>query len=94
MFLKSKRLLYYKHNQKQIYLSPYDEKINELENIIKDVDTKINDYELDKIISNISLLMEKQNDNEINDRMNNLENIINEVREKVNKPNVELRKSI
>ena len=38
--------------------------------------------------------MEKQNDNEINDRMNNLENIINEVREKVNKPNVELRKSI
>ena len=79
--------------QKEIDLSPYDKKMNELENIIKDVDTKINDYEFDKIVQNINLLMENQNDNEMNERMNNLESVINEVKEKVNKSNGELRKS-
>ncbi len=71
----------------------FNERINELENYAKNIENKINDYEIDQIIQNLSMLMEKQNDNEIYDKLNNLEIEINEIKKNSNKPNIELRKS-
>ena len=74
-------------------LEIYDQRINELENYAKNIEARINDYEIDNIIQNLSILMEKQNDTELYDKINNIEAEINELRENANKPNVELRKS-
>ena len=71
----------------------FNERINELENYAKNIENKINDYEIDQIIQNLSMLMEKQNDNEIYDKLNNLDIEINEIKKNSNKPNIELRKS-
>ena len=80
----------------EVDFTHYDEKLNELENIIKNVDTKINDYEFDQMVQNISLLMEKnQNNNDTNEKLNNIQNEINEIHEKINnneKKNMDLRK--
>ena len=82
-----------KSPKKEQNLDLYNKKIAELENYAKGIEAKINDYEIDNIIQNLSILMEKQNDTEIYDKINNIEAEINELREKANKPNVELRKS-
>ena len=74
-------------------LEIYGQRINELENYAKNIEARINDYEIDNIIQNLSILMEKQNDTELYDKINNIEAEINELRENANKPNVELRKS-
>jgi hypothetical protein len=79
--------------QQEEVLNQYGQKINEIENYAKDIEARINDYEIDQIIQNLSILMEKHNDNEVYDKINNLEIEINEIRENANKPNVELRKS-
>ena len=62
----------------------YDEKIIELENITKDIEARINDYDIDQIIQNLSILMEKANETEIYDKINNLETEINQIRQKSN----------
>ena len=69
----------------------YDEKILELENITKDIEARINDYDFDKLMQNISFLMEKANDAEVLKKMNNLETRINQIKEKVNKPDTSNR---
>ena len=74
-------------------LNLYAQKINELENYAKEIEARINDYDIDTIIQNLQILLEKQNDNEIYDKINNLEIEINELRQKENKQNDNLRKS-
>ena len=74
-------------------LNLFAQKINELENYSKDIEARINDYDIDTIIQNLQILLEKQNDTEIYDKINNIEIEINELREKGNKSNAELRKS-
>ena len=60
-------------------------KILAIENGLKALDTKINDYELDQLIENMALLLEKQNDNKIYQLINQLETQINDVKQKLNK---------
>ena len=62
-------------------------KILALENDLKNLETKINEYEFDQLIENIALITEKQNDTKIYDIINNLENQIKEIKERVNKSN-------
>ena len=62
-------------------------KIIALENELKNLETKINEYEFDQLIENIALISEKQNDTKIYDIINNLENQIKDIRERVNKSN-------
>ena len=62
-------------------------KILALENDLKNLETKINEYEFDQLIENIALISEKQNDTKIYDIINNLELQIKEIKEKVNKSN-------
>ena len=78
-------------NPQQEQTNQYDEKILELENITKDIEARINDYDFDKLIQNISFLMEKANDAEILKKINNLETRINQIKEKVNKPDTSNR---
>ena len=70
-----------------------NERIIELENITKDIEARINDYDIDQIIQNLSILMEKANDTEIYEKINNLETEINQIREISKKP-VESQKNI
>jgi len=60
-------------------------KLIAIENGLKALDTKINDYELDQLIENMALLLEKQNDNKIYQIINQLESQINDVKQKLNK---------
>ena len=62
-------------------------KILALENDLKNLETKINEYEFDQLIENIALITEKQNDTKIYDIINNLENQIKEIKERANKSN-------
>ena len=62
-------------------------KILALENDLKNLETKINEYEFDQLIENIALISEKQNDTKIYDIINNLELQIKEIKERVNKSN-------
>ena len=64
-------------------------KILALENDLKNLETKINEYEFDQLIENIALITEKQNDTKIYDIINNLENQIKEIKERANKSNRE-----
>ena len=78
-------------NPQQESNNQYDEKIFELENITKDIESRINDYDFDKLIQNISFLMEKANDAEVLKKINNLETRINQIKDKVNKPDTSNR---
>jgi len=78
-------------NPQQESNNQYDEKILELENITKDIEARINDYDFDKLMENLSFLMEKANDAEILKKINNLETRINQIKEKVNKPDTSNR---
>ena len=78
-------------NPQQESNNQYDEKILELENITKDIEARINDYDFDKLMENLSFLMEKANDAEILKKINNLETRINQIKEKVNKPDISNR---
>ena len=60
-------------------------KILSIEKGLKALDDKINTYEFDQLIENISILMEKQNDNKIYGVINKLETQINEIKQKLNK---------
>ena len=60
-------------------------KILSIEKGLKDLDNKINTYELDQLIENIAILMEKQNDNKIYGIINKIETQINEIKQKLNK---------
>ena len=60
-------------------------KILALENGLKALDTKINDYEFDQLVENMAILMEKQNDNKVYQLINQLEAQINELKQKSNK---------
>ena len=60
-------------------------KLLAIENGLKALDTKINDYELDQLIENMALLLEKQNDNKLYQLINQLETQINDVKQKLNK---------
>ena len=80
-------------NPQQEQTNQYDEKILELENITKDIEARINDYDFDKLIQNISFLMEKDNNAEILKKINNLETRINQIKEKVNKPDTSNRRN-
>ena len=62
-------------------------KILALENDLKNLETKINEYEFDQLIENIALITEKQNDTKIYDIINNLENQIKDIKERANKSN-------
>ena len=62
-------------------------KILALENDLKNLETKINEYGFDQLIENIALITEKQNDTKIYDIINNLENQIKEIKERANKSN-------
>ncbi len=64
-------------------------KILALENDLKNLETKINEYGFDQLIENIALITEKQNDTKIYDIINNLENQIKEIKERANKSNRE-----
>ena len=64
-------------------------KILALENDLKNLETKINEYEFDQLIENIALITEKQNDTKIYDIINNLENQIKDIKERANKSNRE-----
>ena len=64
-------------------------KILALENDLKNLETKINEYEFDQLIENIALITEKQNDTKIYDIINNLENKIKDIKERANKSNRE-----
>ena len=64
-------------------------KILALENDLKNLETKINEYDIDQLIENIALITEKQNDTKIYDIINNLENQIKEIKERANKSNRE-----
>ena len=71
-----------------------NKKINELEMYIKNIENRINDYEIEKIIENLSILMEKQNDNENYNKLNNLEIEINEIKININRIITEVKKNI
>ena len=60
-------------------------KILSIEKGLKALDNKINTYELDQLIENIAILMEKQNDNKIYGIINKIETQINEIKQKLNK---------
>jgi chromosome segregation ATPase len=60
-------------------------KITSIEKGLKALDDKINTYEFDKLIENIAILMEKQNDNKIYEMINKLETQISEIKQKLNK---------
>ena len=62
-------------------------KILALENDLKNLEKKINEYEFDQLIENIALITEKQNDTKIYDIINNLENQIKDIKERANKSN-------
>ena len=62
-------------------------KIVALENDLKNLESKINEYEIDQIIENIALISEKLNDTKVYEIINNLENQINNIKDKVNKSN-------
>ena len=62
-------------------------KILALENDLKNLETKINEYGFDQLIENIALITEKQNDTKIYDIINNLENQIKDIKERANKSN-------
>ena len=62
-------------------------KILALENDLKNLETKINEYGFDQLIENIALITEKQNDTKIYDIINNLENQIKDIKERVDKSN-------
>ena len=85
------------NNQRDSYkkdeLNQYNQKINEVEKLAKNIEKRINNYEIDNIIQNMSMLMEKQNDTELYDKINNLEIEINDIKQNEKKPSVELRKS-
>ena len=69
------------------------QKIFELDNNIKNLETKINEYEFDQLIENIAILTEKQNDTKIFDLVNNLEVQLNGIKEKVDKQERELNRN-
>ena len=60
-------------------------KILSIEKGLKALDNKINTYELDQLIENIAILMEKQNDNKIYGIINKIETQINEIKQKLNR---------
>ena len=60
-------------------------KIVGLENELKALESKINDYEFDQLIENIAVLMEKQNDSKLYELINNLGSQMNEMNKKLNK---------
>ena len=60
-------------------------KILSIEKGLKALDNKINTYELDQLIENIAILMEKQNDNKIYEIINKIETQINEIKQKLNR---------
>ena len=60
-------------------------KITSIEKGLKALDDKINTYELDQLIENIAILMEKQNDKKIYEVINKLETQISEIKQKLNK---------
>jgi hypothetical protein len=85
-----------KNAQKEQVQEPniqYEEKIIELENITKDIEARINDYDFDKLAQDIGFLMEKANKDQINDKINNLDAKINQIKEKVNKSGIILNKN-
>ena len=49
-----------KSPSKEQKLDIYSQKIKELENYAKNIEVRINDYEIDNIIQNLSILMEKR----------------------------------
>ena len=60
-------------------------KILSIEKGLKALDNKINTYELDQLVENIAILMEKQNDNKIYGIINKIETQINEIKQKLNR---------
>ena len=69
------------------------QKIFELDNNIKNLETKINEYEFDQLIENIAILTEKQNDTKIYESVNNLETQLNGIKEKLDKQERDLNRN-
>ena len=70
-----------------------NQRIFDLENNIKNLENKINEYELDQVLENIAILTEKQNDTQIYEIINNLEANLNELKEKIAKQETEINRN-
>ena len=69
------------------------QKIFELDNNIKNLETKIDEYQFDQLIENIAILTEKQNDTKIFESVNNLETQLNGIKEKLDKQERDLNRN-
>ena len=72
-------------NKKEEKEGNNNDKIIDIENNLKNLENKINNYEFDQLIENIAILKEKQNETKIYEAITNLESQLSEVKEKLNK---------